>query len=88
MSMADGTSGASASNIDPLLNELLEHREFLVFLTARVSDRAIAEDILQAAYIRNLGERGPDPEDGKRCGLVLSHPPKRETAQTAHNFTQ
>ena len=59
MSGANGTSGISASNTDPLLNELLEHRpRFLAFLTARVSDRATAEDILQAAYTRTLEKGG------------------------------
>ncbi|HEX3893577.1 MAG TPA: sigma-70 family RNA polymerase sigma factor [Terracidiphilus sp.] len=33
-------------------------RRFLVFLERRVDDRAIAEDILQAAYVRALESRG------------------------------
>ena len=33
------------------------HRAFLAFLQARVSDRAVAEEILQAAFVRTL-ERG------------------------------
>jgi len=33
-------------------------RRFLAFLERRVSDRAIAEDILQAAYLRALDARG------------------------------
>jgi DNA-directed RNA polymerase specialized sigma24 family protein len=34
---------------------LLEnHRRFLAFLERRVGDRAVAEDILQEAFVRNL----------------------------------
>jgi RNA polymerase sigma-70 factor (ECF subfamily) len=37
------------------INTLLDHRrQFLAFLQRRVSDPALAEDILQAAYIRAL----------------------------------
>ena len=58
MSLAESTSQTSARDIDPLLTELLDHRaKFLVFLAARVSDPATAEDILQAAYTRTL-EKG------------------------------
>lgn len=32
------------------------HRVFLAFLTARVGDRAVAEDILQEAFVRGLGK--------------------------------
>ncbi len=59
MSLLESTASASANNIDPLLNELLEHRaKFLAFLTARVSDPAAAEDILQTAYTRSLEKGG------------------------------
>ncbi len=59
MSRAESTARTSASNIDPLLNELFEHRgKFLAFLAARVSDPATAEDILQAAYTRTLEKGG------------------------------
>ena len=40
------------------------HREFLAFLERRVESRAVAEDILQAAFIRGL-ERGGDVKDEK-----------------------
>ncbi len=59
MSLAKSTSQTSARDIDPLLNELLNHRaKFLAFLTARVSDPATAEDILQTAYTRTLEKGG------------------------------
>ena len=38
------------------------HREFLAFLERRVESRAVAEDILQAAFTRGL-ERGGDVQD-------------------------
>jgi RNA polymerase sigma-70 factor (ECF subfamily) len=40
------------------------HREFLAFLERRVESRAVAEDILQAAFTRGL-ERGADVDDEK-----------------------
>ena len=40
------------------------HREFLAFLERRVESRAVAEDILQAAFTRGL-ERGGDVQDEK-----------------------
>jgi len=38
------------------------HRQFLAFLQARVESRAVAEDILQSAFVRSL-ERGADVRD-------------------------
>ena len=59
MSITESSEGTSANTIDPLLNELLDHRaKFLAFLVARVSDPATAEDILQAAYTRTLEKGG------------------------------
>jgi len=40
------------------------HREFLAFLESRVRDRALAEDILQAAFVKAL-ERGGAIRDGE-----------------------
>ncbi|MGZ8394114.1 MAG: RNA polymerase sigma factor [Nitrospira sp.] len=40
------------------------HRDFLAFLERRVESRAVAEDILQAAFTRGL-ERGGDVQDEK-----------------------
>ncbi|HEY5054838.1 MAG TPA: sigma-70 family RNA polymerase sigma factor [Acidobacteriaceae bacterium] len=59
MSITESSEGTSANTIDPLLDELLDHRaKFLAFLVARVSDPATAEDILQAAYTRTLEKGG------------------------------
>lgn len=38
------------------------HRQFLAFLQGRVESRAVAEDILQSAFVRGL-ERGGDVRD-------------------------
>src|SRR5215467_12136101 len=38
------------------------HRQFLTFLEKRVESRAVAEDILQSAFVRGL-ERGADLRD-------------------------
>lgn len=40
------------------------HRELLVFLESRVANRAIAEDILQAAFVRTL-EKGSGVESSE-----------------------
>jgi RNA polymerase sigma-70 factor (ECF subfamily) len=40
------------------------HREFLGFLEARVRDRAVAEEILQAAFVKSL-ERGSSIRDSE-----------------------
>ncbi len=39
------------------------HRRFLAFLEKRVGDRAVAEDILQDAFVRNLAKAGELPPD-------------------------
>jgi RNA polymerase sigma-70 factor (ECF subfamily) len=59
MRITENSESTSANPINPLLNELLDNRaKFLAFLTARVSDPATAEDILQAAYTRTLEKGG------------------------------
>lgn len=40
------------------------HRRFLAFLEKRVGDRAVAEDILQDAFVRNLATVGEVPAEG------------------------
>lgn len=46
-------------------DRLLEnHRRFLGFLERRVEDRAIAEDILQEAFVRNLDRAADVPPEG------------------------
>jgi DNA-directed RNA polymerase specialized sigma24 family protein len=39
------------------------HREFLAFLQKRVGDRALAEDILQEAFVRGLDKLGTLEQD-------------------------
>ena len=52
--------------IDPdTLDTLVgQHRRFLEFLERRVGSRAVAEELLQAAYVKGL-ERGGDIRDGE-----------------------
>lgn len=40
------------------------YRDFLAFLERRVGDRAVAEDILQDAFVKSI-ERGDDVRDGE-----------------------
>ena len=40
------------------------HREFLGFLQNRVSDRAVAEELLQSAFVKTL-EKGGSIQDGE-----------------------
>jgi RNA polymerase sigma-70 factor (ECF subfamily) len=49
--MAHDTEAGTASPTDVLV---AGHRKFLAFLEHRVQDRALAEDILQAAFVRGL----------------------------------
>jgi RNA polymerase sigma-70 factor (ECF subfamily) len=63
------------------------HKEFLAFLERRVESRAVAEDILQAAFTRGL-ERGGDVQDEKVVAwfyrvlrnAVIDHYRQRSTA--------
>ena len=54
----------SSSSLSPAAIQRLvdSHRQFLAFLQARVESRAVAEDILQSAFVRGL-ERGADVRD-------------------------
>ena len=58
---SDPSTALSPEAIAQLVNG---HREFLAFLERRVESRAVAEDILQAAFTRGL-ERGGDVKDEK-----------------------
>jgi RNA polymerase sigma factor (sigma-70 family) len=49
--MAHETDASTASPTDVLV---AGHRDFLAFIERRVHDRALAEDILQAAFVRGL----------------------------------
>jgi DNA-directed RNA polymerase specialized sigma24 family protein len=55
--MGDPESGVAA--VDALL---ANHRAFLAYLTRRVGDRALAEDILQDAFAKTLARPGQAPE--------------------------
>jgi RNA polymerase sigma factor (sigma-70 family) len=47
------------------------HRDFLSFLERRVGSRAVAEDILQEAFVRGMGRlRLDDEEDPSRSSIV------------------
>jgi RNA polymerase sigma-70 factor (ECF subfamily) len=57
--------GAARSLSPEAVTQLVNgHREFLAFLERRVESRAVAEDILQSAFVRGL-ERGGEVEDEK-----------------------
>ena len=57
---------ATAPMSDELAAQLVaNHRRFLAFLEPRVESRAIAEEILQAAFVRGL-EKGGELRDGER----------------------
>jgi RNA polymerase sigma factor (sigma-70 family) len=51
-------------DMDPHLAILLDnHRRFLDYLTRRVGDRALAEDILQDAFVRSMDRLGDVPDE-------------------------
>ena len=54
------TAGTDTPAIAALLDN---HRAFLRYLEGRVGDRALAEDILQDAFIRNLGRASNVPRE-------------------------
>jgi RNA polymerase sigma factor (sigma-70 family) len=51
---ADGDEVIRPLSQDVVATLVANHREFLDFLTRRVSDRALAEDLLQEAFVRGL----------------------------------
>ena len=53
--LTDDTQGGSAAVVEALVGN---HRRFLAFLERRVGSRAVAEDLLQDAFVRGL-ERAP-----------------------------
>lgn len=58
------TDPESSNPLSPAAIQRLvdSHRQFLAFLQARVESRAVAEDILQSAFVRGL-ERGGEVRD-------------------------
>lgn len=64
MAAPDTHDDAEIHHPDGALAVLLEnHRSFLSYLTKRVGDRALAEDILQDAFVRNIGRFDDLPEE-------------------------
>ena len=59
-----GTPSESSGSLPPAAIQRLvdSHRQFLAFLERRVESRAVAEDILQSAFVRGL-ERGAEVRD-------------------------
>jgi RNA polymerase sigma-70 factor (ECF subfamily) len=53
---------SSPSKLTSLLVE--NHRQFLAFLERRVGDRALAEDILQDAFVKSIEKEGDLRDDG------------------------
>ena len=58
--MSDDVREEAARPIDPQVARVLveNHREFLRFLERRVGNRAVAEDILQEAFVRGVERAG------------------------------
>lgn len=64
--MSDETSEGAATLSQPVIDVLVaNHREFLRFVERRIGNRAIAEEIVQDAFVRSL-DRG----EGARDSLV------------------
>lgn len=72
MEHGQGCGGGSAKKVSqrqdapaPAVLEALvaNHREFLAFLERRVGDRALAEDLLQEAFVRSIDRLGELRED-------------------------
>jgi RNA polymerase sigma-70 factor (ECF subfamily) len=62
----DPLAEGEGKELNPGVVEALvgNHRRFLAFLERRVGSRALAEELLQAAYVRTL-EKGGDLEEGE-----------------------
>lgn len=62
----DAETGAPEEALEPHMVEALvaNHRKFLAFLERRVGNPALAEELLQAAYVKTL-EKGAGLEDGE-----------------------
>jgi RNA polymerase sigma factor (sigma-70 family) len=91
--MTDEPRSPSPAPLDPkALARLVEsHRDFLRFLERRVGSRAVAEDLLQAAFVR-AAEKGGALRDGEALigwfyrvlrNAVIDHGRRRATADRA-----
>jgi len=77
---------------DRMERVVILHAEFLRFLTARVEDRAVAEDILQSAYLRAV-EHGSEIRDDESTvawfyrilrNAITDHYRRRAARTSAH----
>src|SRR3954466_12507906 len=58
--MSDDASDATGSLTQPVIDQLVaNHREFLRFVERRIGNRALAEEIVQDAFVRSL-DRGEE----------------------------
>ena len=81
---------STALSLEAIAKLVHGHREFLSFLERRVESRAVAEDILQAAFARGL-ERGAGVDNEKVVAwfyrvlrnAVIDHYRQRSTAERA-----
>src|SRR6266540_5566557 len=61
--MSDDASDATGSLTQPLIDQrVANHREFLQFVERRIGNRALAEEIVQDAFVRSL-DRGDEIRD-------------------------
>jgi len=61
--MSDGTSDTAQPLTQQVIDQLVaNHREFLAFVERRIGNRALAEEILQDAFVRSL-DRGDEIRD-------------------------
>ena len=61
--MSDDTSDAAGPLPQPVIDQLVaNHREFLRFVERRIGNRALAEEIVQDAFVRSL-DRGDEIRD-------------------------
>jgi len=84
---------SAVSSLSPAAIQRLvdSHRRFLAFLERRVESRAVAEDILQSAFVRGL-ERGAELRDDENVvawfyrvlrNAVIDHYRHRDSTQRA-----
>jgi RNA polymerase sigma-70 factor (ECF subfamily) len=85
----------STMSLSPVVIQQLvdSHRQFLGFLQKRVESREVAEDILQAAFVKSL-ERGSELRDEENAvawfyrmlrNATIDHYRRRESTQRAHD---
>src|SRR4051812_18713011 len=61
--MSDDATDATASLSQPVIDLLVaNHREFIRFVNRRIGNRALAEEIVQDAFVRSL-DRGSEIRD-------------------------